>query len=57
MGLLTDLRSMLGGEERTFYYRCLACDTEFESTNPVMAEVNCPECRSTRIRSIAAPEA
>ncbi|WP_255196814.1 hypothetical protein [Halorarius litoreus] len=57
MGLLSGLRSMLGSENRTFHYRCLACDTAFESPNPVMAEVTCPECRATRIRSIAAPEA
>lgn len=48
---------MLGAEDRTFHYRCLDCGTEFESPNPVMAEVNCPACRATRIRSIAAPEA
>lgn len=57
MGLLTRLGSLFGSEERTFHYRCLDCDAEFESPNPVMAEVTCPECRSSRIRSIAAPEA
>lgn len=57
MGLFSGIKSMLGSEDRTFYYRCLKCDTEFESPNPMMAEVNCPECRASRVRSIAPPEA
>lgn len=49
MGLIDEIKSLFGAGEQTFRYRCLDCDAEFASDNPVMAEVPCPECRSTRI--------
>lgn len=54
MGILDTVRSMLGGEDRTFEYRCDRCETRFESSEADMSAVSCPECGSTKIRSVAA---
>lgn len=51
MGFLDSIKGLLGSEERTFTYVCEKCETEFESSEPKMVDVGCPECRSTQIRS------
>lgn len=51
MGIFESIKNVLGGEDRTFEYVCRNCEEEFESEEAKVAAVECPACRSTRIRS------
>ncbi len=52
MGVFESIKGLLGGEDRAFEYVCQHCEAEFESEEPKVAEVQCPECSSTQIRSV-----
>ncbi|WP_332898269.1 MULTISPECIES: hypothetical protein [unclassified Haladaptatus] len=53
MSLTDKIKGLVpGGEEKTYSYRCLECDTEFESPEQHMAKVECPNCHARGGRSI-----
>jgi putative FmdB family regulatory protein len=51
MTIKDTLTRIVRGKEPVYKYVCTDCETSFESPNAILADVNCPECRSTRIRS------
>lgn len=44
--------ALLGGEQRTYTYRCRKCDAEFESTEAHMGKATCENCGSNRLVSV-----
>ena len=51
MGIFDSVKELLGGEDSTYEYVCQDCGAEFESATATVAKVDCPECRSTKVRS------
>ncbi len=51
MGVFDSIKNLFGGEGRTFEYVCQNCELTFESDEPKLAAVECPECHSTQVRS------
>lgn len=52
MPIIEAIKDVLSGEEETFDYVCQNCDAEFTSATAKMTDISCPECHSTRVRSV-----
>lgn len=51
MKIIESIKKRLTTGGRTYEYVCRDCGEEFESSQGKMADVNCPACNSTQIRS------
>lgn len=52
MSIIESIKGLFTSKERTFSYVCEACESTFESPNPKMVDVSCPECLSTQIQPL-----
>jgi rRNA maturation endonuclease Nob1 len=54
MPLIRRLRSVLnrGSDARSYTYQCLLCNEQFVTEESHMAEVSCPGCGASNVRSV-----
>ncbi|WP_435333913.1 hypothetical protein [Haloarchaeobius sp. TZWWS8] len=52
MSVIESIKRALAGDdgEKTYHYECRLCSATFESTEPTVQTVTCPQCGSDTVR-------